>query len=87
MRGEILSCYLFSKVPLCVDSSNFAVLEAGLKVAQGKCLTNSISLKEGEKDFLEKARLVRRYGAAVIVMAFDEHGQVASWFHFHFLAP
>ena len=47
-----------------------------MKVAQGKCLTNSISLKEGEKDFLEKARLVRRYGAAVIVMAFDENGQV-----------
>ncbi|CAG0914469.1 unnamed protein product [Notodromas monacha] len=68
-----------AKVPLCIDSSNFAILEAGLKVAQGKCLTNSISLKEGEADFLQKARLIRRFGAAVIIMAFDEDGQAADF--------
>ncbi|XP_069464071.1 methionine synthase [Ambystoma mexicanum] len=64
-----------SKVPICIDSSNFAVIEAGLKCCQGKCIVNSISMKEGEKDFLEKARRIRRYGAAVVVMAFDEIGQ------------
>jgi len=64
------------QVPLCIDSSNFAVIEAGLKCAQGKCIVNSISLKEGEKDFLSKARMVKNYGAAVVVMAFDEEGQV-----------
>ncbi|KAL1264896.1 hypothetical protein QQF64_005251 [Cirrhinus molitorella] len=64
-----------SKVPLCIDSSNFAVIEAGLKCCQGKCIVNSISLKEGEEDFLRRARQVRRYGAAVVVMAFDEDGQ------------
>ncbi|KAK2150429.1 B-12 dependent methionine synthase [Paralvinella palmiformis] len=64
-----------AKVPLCIDSSNFAVIEAGLKCAQGKCIVNSISLKEGEKDFLSKARMVKNYGAAVVVMAFDEEGQ------------
>ncbi|XP_067285930.1 methionine synthase [Pseudorasbora parva] len=64
-----------AKVPLCIDSSNFAVIEAGLKCCQGKCIVNSISLKEGEDDFLRRARLVRRYGAAVVVMAFDEDGQ------------
>lgn len=64
-----------AKVPLCIDSSNFAVIEAGLKCCQGKCIVNSISLKEGEDDFLRKARQVRRYGAAVVVMAFDEDGQ------------
>jgi len=52
-----------------IDSSNFAVVEAGLRCTQGKCVVNSISLKEGEKDFLNKARLIRRYGAAVVVMA------------------
>ncbi|CAH1792878.1 unnamed protein product [Owenia fusiformis] len=66
-----------SKVPLCIDSSNFAVVEAGLKCAQGKCVVNSISLKEGEEDFIKKARTVKRYGAAVVVMAFDEQGQAA----------
>ncbi|KAJ1663482.1 hypothetical protein IW140_001172 [Coemansia sp. RSA 1813] len=66
-----------AKVPLMVDSSNFAVVEAGLKCAQGKCIVNSISLKEGEADFLRKARLIKRYGAAVVVMAFDEIGQAA----------
>jgi 5-methyltetrahydrofolate--homocysteine methyltransferase len=64
-----------SKVPLCIDSSNFDVIEAGLRCAQGKCIVNSISLKEGEEDFLKKAKIVHRYGAAVVVMAFDENGQ------------
>lgn len=63
-------------MPLCIDSSNFAVIEAGLKCCQGKCIVNSISLKEGEEEFLRRARQVRRYGAAVVVMAFDEDGQV-----------
>ena len=62
-------------VPLCIDSSNFAVIEAGLKCTQGKCIVNSISLKEGEEDFVSKARTIKRYGAAVVVMAFDEEGQ------------
>ncbi len=64
-----------ARVPVMIDSSKWSVLEAGLKCVQGKGIVNSISLKEGEADFLEKARLVRRYGAAVIVMAFDETGQ------------
>ena len=64
-----------SKVPVMVDSSKWSVLEAGLKCLQGKSVVNSISLKEGEEKFLEQARLVRRYGAAVVVMAFDEQGQ------------
>ncbi len=64
-----------ARVPFMIDSSKWSVLEAGLKCVQGKGVVNSISLKEGETDFLEKARLVRRYGAAVIVMAFDETGQ------------
>ncbi|XP_044895839.1 methionine synthase isoform X4 [Felis catus] len=63
------------EVPLCIDSSNFAVIEAGLKCCQGKCIVNSISLKEGEGDFLEKARKIKKFGAAVVVMAFDEEGQ------------
>ena len=58
-----------SRVPIMVDSSNFEVVKAGLKCVQGKCIVNSISLKEGEKDFLEKARECRRFGAAVVVMA------------------
>ncbi|XP_020627745.1 methionine synthase-like [Orbicella faveolata] len=66
-----------AKVPLCIDSSNFAVIEAGLKCTQGKCIVNSISLKSGEQDFLEKAKIIKRYGAAVVVMAFDEEGQAA----------
>ncbi|XP_019625981.1 PREDICTED: methionine synthase-like [Branchiostoma belcheri] len=69
------------KVPLCIDSSNFAVIEAGLKCAQGKCIVNSISLKEGEEDFLRKARTIKRYGAAVVVMAFDETGQATDVEH------
>ena len=64
-----------SRVPIMLDSSRWEVIEAGLACIQGKGIVNSISLKEGEEDFLEKARQVRRYGAAVIVMAFDEEGQ------------
>jgi 5-methyltetrahydrofolate--homocysteine methyltransferase len=58
-----------ARVPLMIDSSNFAVIEAGLKCAQGKCIVNSISLKEGEEDFVRKAKLIKRFGAAVVVMA------------------
>ena len=64
-----------SKVPVVVDSSKWSVIEAGLRCVQGKGVVNSISLKEGETEFLRQAELVRRYGAAVIVMAFDEQGQ------------
>ena len=64
-----------AKIPIMVDSSKWSVIEAGLKCVQGKAIVNSISLKEGEEKFLEQARLVRRYGAAVVVMAFDEAGQ------------
>ncbi len=64
-----------SKVPIMIDSSKWNVIEAGLKCVQGKAIVNSISLKEGEEKFIEQAKLVRRYGAAVIVMAFDEKGQ------------
>ena len=64
-----------ARIPIMVDSSDWAVLEAGLKTLQGKGVVNSISLKDGEQAFREKARLVRRYGAAAIVMAFDEDGQ------------
>ena len=64
-----------SRVPVVLDSSRWSVIEAGLKCVQGKCVVNSISLKEGEEAFLEHARKVRRYGAAAIVMAFDEQGQ------------
>jgi 5-methyltetrahydrofolate--homocysteine methyltransferase len=63
------------KVPVMVDSSKWEVIEAGLKCLQGKGIVNSISLKEGEEKFLHQAKLVRRYGAAVVVMAFDERGQ------------
>ena len=70
-----------AKVPVMVDSSNFKVIEAGLKCVQGKSIVNSISLKEGEAKFLEQARLVRRYGAAVVVMAFDEEGQAVTKDH------
>ena len=66
-----------AKVPLCIDSSNFAVIEAGLKTSQGKCVINSISLKAGEADFIEKAKVIKRFGGAVVVMAFDELGQAA----------
>ncbi|XP_072265288.1 methionine synthase isoform X1 [Pyxicephalus adspersus] len=64
-----------AKVPLCIDSSNFEVIEAGLKCCQGKCIVNSISLKEGEKEFLAKAKKIKQFGAAMVIMAFDEVGQ------------
>mgnify|MGYP006414325447 FL=1 len=64
-----------SRVPIMVDSSKWSVIEAGLKCLQGKGIVNSISLKEGEEPFIKQARLIRRYGAAVVVMAFDEKGQ------------
>ena len=68
-----------AKLPVMVDSSKWSVIEAGLKCIQGKCIVNSISLKEGEENFKEQARLVKRYGAAVVVMAFDEKGQADSF--------
>src|SRR3982075_303676 len=64
-----------ARIPLMIDSSKWSVIEAGLKCVQGKAVVNSISLKNGEEEFLRQAQLVRRYGAAVIVMAFDERGQ------------
>lgn len=64
-----------ARVPVMIDSSKWEVIEAGLKCVQGKAVVNSISLKEGEESFLEQANLLRRYGAAVVVMAFDEDGQ------------
>jgi 5-methyltetrahydrofolate--homocysteine methyltransferase len=64
-----------ARLPIMIDSSRWSVLEAGLKCVQGKAIVNSISLKEGEADFLRKANIVRRYGAGVVVMAFDEKGQ------------
>jgi 5-methyltetrahydrofolate--homocysteine methyltransferase len=64
-----------ARVPIMIDSSKWSVIEAGLKCIQGKGVVNSISLKEGEAKFIEQARLVKRYGAAVVVMAFDEQGQ------------
>ncbi len=67
-----------SKVPIMIDSSKWSVIEAGLKCVQGKCVVNSISLKEGEDAFKEQARKIMRYGASVIVMAFDEKGQADS---------
>lgn len=67
-----------AKVPIMIDSSKFEVIEAGLQNCQGKCVVNSISLKEGEEVFKEHARKILLYGAAVIVMAFDEEGQAAT---------
>ena len=64
-----------ARVPLMIDSSKWSVIEAGLKCVQGKAIVNSISLKEGEEPFLDQARRIRRYGAATVVMAFDEEGQ------------
>jgi 5-methyltetrahydrofolate--homocysteine methyltransferase len=64
-----------ARIPIMVDSSKWEILEAGLQVAQGKCVVNSISLKEGEEEFIKHAKAIKRYGAAVIVMAFDEVGQ------------
>jgi 5-methyltetrahydrofolate--homocysteine methyltransferase len=68
-----------SRVPIMVDSSKFHVIEAGLKTIQGKPIVNSISMKEGEEAFLEQARICRQYGAAVVVMAFDEKGQADTY--------
>ena len=70
-----------ARVPIMIDSSKWSVLEAGLKCIQGKGIVNSISLKEGEKEFLHHARLVRRYGAACVVMMFDEEGQAVTVQH------
>jgi 5-methyltetrahydrofolate--homocysteine methyltransferase len=64
-----------AKIPVMVDSSKFTIIEAGLKCVQGKCIVNSISLKEGEAKFIEQAVICQSYGASVIVMAFDEKGQ------------
>ena len=68
-----------SRIPIMIDSSKWEIIEAGLKVVQGKSVVNSISLKEGEEAFIHHAKLVKRYGAAVIVMAFDENGQVDTY--------
>ncbi|PCH75339.1 MAG: methionine synthase [Flavobacteriaceae bacterium] len=67
------------KVPLMIDSSKWEIIEAGLQVVQGKCVVNSISLKEGEQNFIDQATLIKRYGAAVIIMAFDEDGQADTY--------
>jgi 5-methyltetrahydrofolate--homocysteine methyltransferase len=67
-----------AKVPIMIDSSKWSIIEAGLKHVQGKSIVNSISLKEGEEKFLEQARLIKRYGAAAVVMAFDEQGQAVT---------
>ena len=64
-----------ARIPIMIDSSKFSIIEAGLKCVQGKCIVNSISLKEGEAEFFRQARICKRYGAAVVVMAFDEDGQ------------
>ena len=64
-----------ARVPVMVDSSKFAVIEAGLKCLQGRAVVNSISLKEGEEEFIRQAEIVRRHGAAIVIMAFDQQGQ------------
>tara|TARA_R110002050_G_scaffold94765_3_gene197311 strand:+ start:43119 stop:45791 length:2673 start_codon:yes stop_codon:yes gene_type:complete len=68
-----------SRVPIMIDSSKWEIIEAGLQVVQGKCVVNSISLKEGEEKFISEAKLIKRYGAAVVVMAFDEVGQADNY--------
>jgi 5-methyltetrahydrofolate--homocysteine methyltransferase len=68
-----------SRVPIMIDSSKWEIIEAGLQVVQGKCVVNSISLKEGEKEFIHHAKLIKRYGAAVVIMAFDEVGQADNY--------
>ncbi len=70
-----------SKIPIMIDSSKWSVLEAGLKCVQGKAVVNSISLKEGEENFIRQAKTIKRYGAALIVMAFDETGQATTFEH------
>ena len=64
-----------ARIPIMIDSSKFSIIEAGLKCVQGKCIVNSISLKEGEDKFIQQAIICRSFGAAVVVMAFDENGQ------------
>ena len=64
-----------AKIPIMIDSSKFEIIEAGLKCVQGKCIVNSISMKEGEAKFIQQADICRMYGASVVVMAFDEKGQ------------
>src|SRR6476620_8466164 len=64
-----------AKIPVMIDSSKFEIIEAGLKCVQGKCIVNSISMKEGEEKFIEQAFICQRYGASIIVMTFDEAGQ------------
>ncbi|WP_299255793.1 methionine synthase [uncultured Aquimarina sp.] len=68
-----------ARVPIMIDSSKWEIIEAGLQVVQGKCVVNSISLKEGEKEFIAHAKKIKRYGAAVIIMAFDEVGQADNY--------
>ncbi|MCP4978045.1 MAG: methionine synthase [Maribacter sp.] len=68
-----------ARVPIVIDSSKWDIIEAGLQVVQGKCVVNSISLKEGKEQFINQAKLIKRYGAAVIVMAFDEEGQADNY--------
>lgn len=68
-----------ARIPIMIDSSKWEIIEAGLQVVQGKCVVNSISLKEGEEEFLQQAKRIRRYGAAVVVMAFDEVGQADNY--------
>ncbi|MEH6408451.1 MAG: dihydropteroate synthase, partial [Leeuwenhoekiella sp.] len=68
-----------SRVPIMIDSSKWEIIEAGLQVVQGKCVVNSISLKEGEKEFIDRAKSIKRYGAAVVVLAFDEVGQADNY--------
>ena len=67
------------RVPMMIDSSKWEIIEAGLQVVQGKCVVNSISLKEGKEEFVKQAKLIKRYGAAVIIMAFDEVGQADNY--------
>src|SRR6187455_825620 len=64
-----------ARIPVMIDSSKFEIIEAGLKCVQGKCIVNSISLKEGEEKFISQAEICKMYGASVVVMAFDENGQ------------
>jgi 5-methyltetrahydrofolate--homocysteine methyltransferase len=68
-----------ARIPIMIDSSKWEILEAGLQVVQGKCVVNSISLKGGEEEFIKHAKAIKRYGAAAIIMAFDEVGQADTY--------
>lgn len=68
-----------SRIPVMIDSSKWEIIEAGLKCVQGKSIVNSISLKEGEEPFIKYAKLIKRYGAATVIMAFDEQGQADTY--------